>query len=303
MDEALSLSSYLVFNTVARNGNLSSAAKELTISQPAVSRSLQRLEEGLAVKLFVRSSRGVRLTDEGELLYEHTRPAFDSLAQAERALKAHNSTGIETIKLGVSANLCKPLFTPSLKNVLKNHPLIKMDLRIASTFELMEAVERGELDAALITRPVSVHRLEYEEIAAFHDILVAAPSYITLLKSSNISLDDEAIFAVARLLIPPKSSCTGVLFRSALSDKGINPSMITEADSLDSCLDFAISGLGITLLPEPFAEDHIRSGALDRLSLDVPVIGHSVGVIYEKTTTQRVNVMSLVHTLITEEKV
>lgn len=303
MDEALSLSSYLVFNTVARNGNLSGAAKELLISQPAVSKSLQRLEEGLSVKLFVRNSRGVRLTDEGEILYEHTRPAFDSLAQAERALKAYSASGTESIKLGVSSNLCKHLFTPRLKEIIEAHPMYKLDLRIATSFELMDAVERGELDLALITKPISVHRLEFREMYELRDITVASPSYLAFLQNANMGLGTSNIIEKARFLLPPKSSCTGSIIYSYLSEANINPGAVTETDSIDSCLDFALSGLGITVLPELFAGEHIKKGALVELPNIVSDSRHTAGIIYEKTTSQRISVMSLVHTMITEEKV
>ena len=66
-----SLSSYKIFYAVANTGNISRAAKELYISQPAISKSIQKLEESLGTKLFLRSSRGVTLTPEGSLLYGH----------------------------------------------------------------------------------------------------------------------------------------------------------------------------------------------------------------------------------------
>ena len=69
------LSSYWIFYTVANAGNISKAAKELYISQPAISKSIQKLEDGLECKLFSRSSRGVVLTDEGRLLYDHVSEA------------------------------------------------------------------------------------------------------------------------------------------------------------------------------------------------------------------------------------
>ncbi len=67
------LSSYRIFYAVANTENISRAAKELYISQPAISKSIQKLEENLGVKLFERSSRGVTLTPEGELLYTHVK--------------------------------------------------------------------------------------------------------------------------------------------------------------------------------------------------------------------------------------
>ena len=72
------LSSYWIFYTVANAGNISKAAKELYISQPAISKSIQKLEDGLECKLFSRSSRGVVLTDEGRLLYDHVSKAFEA---------------------------------------------------------------------------------------------------------------------------------------------------------------------------------------------------------------------------------
>ena len=81
------LSSYRIFYTVANTGNISKAAKELYISQPAISKSIQKLEEGVGCKLFSRSSRGVVLTDEGKLLYDHVSSAFETLTLGEEKLK------------------------------------------------------------------------------------------------------------------------------------------------------------------------------------------------------------------------
>ena len=95
------LSSYWIFYTVANAGNISKAAKELYISQPAISKSIQKLEDGLECKLFSRSSRGVVLTDEGRLLYDHVSEAFEALNEGEEKLKRSielgvgKSTGVE----------------------------------------------------------------------------------------------------------------------------------------------------------------------------------------------------------------
>lgn len=82
-----SLSSYRIFYTVAKTQNISKAAKELYISQPAISKSIQKLEESLGCELFRRSSRGVLLTEEGELLFTHVSSAFETLTLGEYKLK------------------------------------------------------------------------------------------------------------------------------------------------------------------------------------------------------------------------
>ena len=104
MDQNLSL--YHVFNCVAETGNISHAAKELYISQPAVSKAISSLEEQLQITLFIRGSRGVKLTEEGKLLHEHTKHAFDYLRRGEEALKKMANLGMGHLQIGVSSTLC-----------------------------------------------------------------------------------------------------------------------------------------------------------------------------------------------------
>ena len=97
------LSSYWIFYTVANAGNISKAAKELYISQPAISKSIQKLEENLGCKLFSRSSRGVVLTDEGQLLYGHVKEAFETLTLGEDKLKRSIDLGVGPLQICASA--------------------------------------------------------------------------------------------------------------------------------------------------------------------------------------------------------
>ena len=108
------LSAYRIFYTVANAGNISKAAKELYISQPAISKSIQKLEDGIGCKLFLRSSRGVTLTEEGELLYSYVKNAFETLTLGEEKLHRSIELGVGHLKIGVSSTLCKYLLLPYL---------------------------------------------------------------------------------------------------------------------------------------------------------------------------------------------
>ena len=85
--ESFNLEYYRAFCAVAQTGNVTKAAELLCLSQPAVTRSIHRLEESLGCKLFIRVSRGVRLTVEGTALFSHVDSAFKSLSNGERELK------------------------------------------------------------------------------------------------------------------------------------------------------------------------------------------------------------------------
>ena len=81
------LSTYRIFFEVAKQGNISKAAESLYISQPAISKTIVRLEDNLNVKLFKRNSRGVSLTEEGEVLFRHVEEAIHHIEEAESALQ------------------------------------------------------------------------------------------------------------------------------------------------------------------------------------------------------------------------
>ena len=90
MNQNLSL--YRIFYAAALAGNISKAADELFISQPAISQSIKKLEQSLDTALFVRNSRGVQLTEEGELLFAHVKSAFQTLEAGEHTATAGRET-------------------------------------------------------------------------------------------------------------------------------------------------------------------------------------------------------------------
>ncbi|MEG2774443.1 MAG: LysR family transcriptional regulator, partial [Acetivibrio sp.] len=116
------LSAYRIFYVVAQKGNISYAAKELYISQPAISKAIGKLEESLGVLLFFRSSRGVVLTEEGKILYEHTKKAFETLEEGEENLRKIQNLEMGQIRIGASTTLCKYILMPYLKAFIKKYP-------------------------------------------------------------------------------------------------------------------------------------------------------------------------------------
>ncbi len=147
------LSSYRIFYAVANTGNISKAAKELYISQPAISKSVQKLEENIGVKLFERSSRGVVLTSEGELLYTHVKSAFETLTLGEDKLRRSIALGVGNLAIGVSSTLCKYILLPCLKEFIKKYPHINISITCHSTNQTLKLLEDGKLDIGLVGKP------------------------------------------------------------------------------------------------------------------------------------------------------
>ena len=133
------LSQYKIFYEVAKAGNISKAAKELYISQPAISKAISKLEDSLGLSLFTRSSRGVQLTSEGEILFEHTREAFDALDRGEQELKRIQEFDIGHLRIGVSNTLCKYILLPYLKTFIDQYPHMKVTIESQATAQTLAA--------------------------------------------------------------------------------------------------------------------------------------------------------------------
>ena len=139
MEQNLSL--YYAFHTVAKKGSISHAAKELYISQPAISKSIQKLEDNLNTTLFKRSSRGVTLTADGEILFQHTSAAFDALMEGEEILARHHALGVDQLRIGVSTTLCKYILLPHLQRFIKAYPHVKISISCQSTYQTLTLLE------------------------------------------------------------------------------------------------------------------------------------------------------------------
>ena len=112
------LSQYKIFYEVAKAGNISKAAKELYISQPAISKAISKLEDSLGLSLFTRSSRGVQLTSEGEILFEHAKEAFDTLSRGENGSRNLTSDICALVSAILSVNMyCSLILKPLLTSI------------------------------------------------------------------------------------------------------------------------------------------------------------------------------------------
>ena len=150
------LNYYKTFYMVAKYKNISKAADALFISQPAISKSLSRLEENLGCILFSRTSRGVSLTADGEILYERIREAFAAIEAGEEELRHRTELGIGQLRIGVSTTLCKYILLPYLQNFIQQHPHIRITIECQSTLHTVELLESGQIDIGLNYRNTSM---------------------------------------------------------------------------------------------------------------------------------------------------
>lgn len=274
------LASYKIFYAVANTGNISKAAKELYISQPAISKSIQKLEESLGTKLFSRSSRGVTLTPEGALLYGHVKSAFETLDLGEEKLRRSLRLGVGHLTIGVSTTLCKNLLLPYLKEFIKRYPHIGISIACHSTNHTLQLLEEGKIDIGLIGQPDSLKALEFYPLREIEDIFVATKDYLHNLKLRGVA--KNAILPNSALMLLNKENMTRRYIDDYLIQNQIHVQDAIDVSSMDLLIEFAKISLGVACVIKEFVRDELASGSLVEIPLDIPIPRRAVGFAYSK---------------------
>lgn len=306
MNQALTL--YHIFNAVAETGNISRAAKELYISQPAISKAISKLEQSLDVPLFTRSSRGVTLTDSGKLLYEYTSAAFHQLEKGEESLKRNRQLGIGHIRIGVSTTLCKYMLLPYLKEFTGRYPHIRISIQCQSTFQTVALLQNRKVDIGFIGRPgIHSDMLAFDSIGEILDIFVCTPAYLANLFEREPQLSHaaqqapgsptlpatqqepcrsvpsaEQIFPYANLMLLDEENISRRYIDSYFRSHEIATGPVLEVSTMDLLIEFARVGLGVACVIGEFVRGDLEKGRLLKLPLSTQAEPREVGFSYLK---------------------
>lgn len=275
------LSSYYIFNSVAEAGNISRAARQLYISQPAVSKAIQALEENLGITLFIRNSRGVRLTDEGKLLYEHTKGAFDTLRHGEESIRKIHELGIGHLRIGASTTLCRYLLLPYLNGFVQENPHIKITIENQSSSHTLKQLESNQLDIGLVAKPAASDSFHFHSLGEIEDIFVATKAYLDNLKLRDDSPD---IFSSATIMLLDEENVSRKYIEDYFKTNMIEPRYILEISSMDLLIEFAKTSLGVACVIKAFVQNELETGKLVQIPLKTPINKREVGFSYAKNT-------------------
>ena len=269
------LSQYRIFYEVARCGNISRAAKELYISQPAISKAIGKLEESLGTRLFLRNSRGVQLTPEGNVLFQHVAAAFDSLSRGEKELKRIHDFHIGQLKIGVSNTLCKYVLLPYLKSFVEKYPHVNITIESQSTAHTLEMLEARKIDIGLVAEPRARRGLNFTPVMEIHDGFVCTLAYMENLTLREGPAPD--IFKTGNIMLLDRSNMSRKHLDTYLSDRDIEVNQLLEVTDMALLIEFARIGLGIACVILDFVSDDLKNGTLMEVPLDAPIPRRVIG--------------------------
>ena len=243
---------YRVFYYVAKYGNLSQAAKLLLNNQPNMTRTIKKLEGELGCPLFSRSKKGMKLTPEGERLYEHIRIAIEHIDAGESELTENRNLQNGTVYIAASEVALRCLLLPVLKKYRLLYPGIHIRVSNHSTPQAIAALKDGTADIAVVTSP-TLHTASLTETAVkpVTEIAVCSP-YFRELTNRQVTLEELTRFPLISLGKDTKS----YEFYSALfTTHGLSYKPDIEAFTADQILPMVEADLGVGFVPTEFLRD------------------------------------------------
>lgn len=266
---------YRVFLTVADSSSLSSAARELHISQPAVSQSIRQLETQLDCCLFTRTPKGVELTDGGHVLLGYIRQAMGLINAGEEHISNIQNLVCGELKIGASDTLCSYFLMPYLKRFNAAHPDIQLSVTNRTTNETITLLKSGKVDIAFANLPVDDPQVCVKECMDVHDVFVAGEKF-SILKGSPVTW--QSLARLPLILLEPASNSRQYLNRCA-AQFGVTLSPAFELGAHALLLEFAKIGLGVACVTKEFTGGNLENEGLFELQLAHPVPARSVGLL------------------------
>ena len=152
------------FVRVAELGSITRAASYLNVAQPALSRHVRHLEEELGATLMIRESRGIRLTDHGQLLFDHAKTILRDVQRAKDEVRGSAGSPSGSVALGLVPTLC-PVIAPALFAALqRDHPKIELTMSENYTAPLLDWLNEGRIDLAVLTEPAPTRRFVVDRL-------------------------------------------------------------------------------------------------------------------------------------------
>lgn len=272
---------YRVFYHVARLGSLTMAAQALSISQPAVSQSVRQLEQQLGVSLFYRRAKGVRLTKEGETLYEYVARGYEQLEMGELRLRRMRDLEAGEIRIGASDMTLQYYLLPYLERFHEEYPEIKVMVTNAPTPETLGFLEQGRIDFGVVSTPFEPgERVRAVPVRELEDIFVAGRRFIAC---KNRMLDLQELGQLPMIFLE-KNTSTRRFMDGFLMENGIRILPEFELATSDMIVQFALRSLGVGCVVRDFAQEEIDTGRLFELRFNKMIPRRNVCVVCDSRT-------------------
>ncbi len=246
------------FLQIARVSSFSRAASVLHVAQPALSRQIRSLEDELGTPLFIRSERGVSLTDAGRLLHERAGELLNQLERLRDEVGALATSPRGEISIGMPPSMREVLTVPMICEARRRYPDLILHLHEGISMTLAEFTRSGRLDCAIVSDTEPMALLESRALLAESLYLIGPPD-LRLDRSRPIGLKQVS---ASTLILTSRPNSLRLIVEDALSRARLPMNLVVDSNSTAAMLDLVAAGVGCTVLPYCAVAERLESAAL-----------------------------------------
>lgn len=267
---------YRIFYTVANHKNITKASEELNISQPAISKSIKNLEEQLGGQLFVRTKRGVILTEEGREFYNYIKQAIEYISNAENKFTELINLEAGCIKIGISTTLTKEFLLPYLEGFHRLYPKIDIQIITNMSSELFPKLRNGLIDIIILNLNEKNYGqdINITKCKKITDCFVANKTYYDLI-SNELSIKELNKYP---LILQSKGSNTREFLDDFAKENNTILKPNIELASYSLVVEFAKIGLGIGYATKDYVKEELKSQQLYEIKLKEKIPSRYIGI-------------------------
>lgn len=263
----VNLELYKIFYVVAKNKNMTKASEELHISQPAISQTIRKLEDQLDGTLFLRSNKGMKLTEEGKMFYEYVKGALELINNAENEFTSFKDLSKGEIKIGCSTTLTKLVLLEAIKKFHSDYINVNIEIINDLTSNLINDLKLGKLDFVIFNESnIKETNLNLKKIKELRQGFIYNPSFY---KDEVINFEDLNNFPL--ILQKEESNSRKLLDYIALKNNiKLLPKM--EVVSQELITEFVNIGLGIGFVIIDLAKKNFKDFKELKVNKKIPNI-------------------------------
>lgn len=278
---SINLEYYKVFYYVAQLGSITLAAEKLCISQPAVSQAVRQLEQALDSQLFLRTSKGVRLTREGEFFYDYVKTGLDSIWHGENMLSRMKGLDTGEVRIGASDMTLQFYLLPYLEKFHELHPGIKVTVSNGPTSETLRFLYEGKIDFGVVSTPFDARpEVISTPVKEIENVFVAGDKF-RYLEGKKLNYEDLKELPCIFL---EKNTSTRAFMDGFLAERGVELEPEFELSTSDMIVQFAMRNLGIGCVMSGFAKVELERGNLIQLKFREEMPKRNFSIITDKKT-------------------
>jgi len=276
MIETIDSRQLLAFCTLVQTGSFTETARELNLTQSAISHSVKNLEEDLRCQLVTRTGRKIHITDDGEELYRDAQAILNQMESARGRIQDRANLGRGKLRIGASTTACQCILPNVLREFNECFPDCILSIVPADTPALLGMIRRHEIDLAIVVDPGNAKDVTIKPLFSDELVLVTSPIHV-FAQQGSVKMEQ---IAKQRLVLYNKSSHTFGLIEQFFRQSKLALQNYIELGSMEAIKELIAINYGVSFLASWVVENEVNRGSLARIQVGRHRIHREWGICY-----------------------